>query len=298
MGLEIPLPRLQRAVLRWYTRHARSLWWRRLSPEPYQVLVTELMLQQTQAQRVERVLPRFFQRFPTIRSVAEAPLAEVIRWWQGLGYNRRARFLWECAQTIVQHYGGCFPSELEQLRRLPGVGAYTAAAIATFAFGRQDVPVLDTNVRRVLQRILGTEHTSARELERIAREWLPGGASAQWHQALMDVGALYCHKHHPRCSECPLRRYCRSAGRVPPSARSMQRCEPSFAGIPRRLWRGRLLRLVAVAGTVTTEQAAQRLFGERPTGEQQRWIEELVAHLVRDGLLCRQGSWLSLPDGL
>ncbi len=286
---------LHRAVLNWYAEQGRALLWRRLPAEPYQVLVREVMLQQTQVTRVERLLPSFLERFPTLEALAAAPLSEVIRWWQGLGYNRRARLLWACARKIVQQHGGQIPSEPAVLQQLPGIGAYTAAAIATFAFGRHDVPVVDGNVRRVLERLWG-EELPMRMLVQRAAEWIPHGASERWHQALMDIGALYCRKRAPRCSECPLQRWCRTAHRGVHAKPLAQKSEPQFNGIPRRLWRGRLLRLVAKAGRVPLEEAAAVLFGTPPTPQQRRWLRTVADALVQEGLLRRQAQWLALPD--
>ncbi len=292
---ELPKRAIQQAVLRWYAKQARHLSWRQAPADPYQVLVREVMLQQTQAARVERALPAFLERFPSMEALAAAPLAEVLRAWQGLGYNRRARLLWECARMVVQHYGGHLPAEPRLLQQLPGIGAYTAAALATFAFGRQDVPVVDTNVRRVLQRLWGEGEQPLRVVAERARAWIPRGASAQWHQALMDIGALYC-RRLPRCAQCPLRRWCRSAEAVRWERSSPRRWEPSFGGIPRRLWRGRLLRLVATMGSLTVPQATRHLFGARPTAQQQRWIRTVAEQLLRDGLLRRRGGRLTLPE--
>lgn len=295
MEPDVPREQLQEALLRWYTEQGRSLLWRRTPADPYQVLVREVMLQQTQTTRVERLLPRFLERFPTVHDLAAAPLAEVIRWWQGLGYNRRARYLWECARRIVEDYGGRIPSEPKLLRTLPGVGAYTAAAVATFAFGQQDVPVVDTNVARVLRRLLGKALPGKVLLQR-ARDLIPRGSSEQWHEALMDVGALYCRKHRPLCAQCPLQRWCRSAGTELQGVPSGECREPRFQGVPRRLWRGRLMRIVATAGTVTVRQAGIALFGAPPTLEQRRWLHELVAGLAREGLLAVRRGWLMLPE--
>jgi A/G-specific adenine glycosylase len=286
---------LHEALLQWYAEQGRPLLWRRTPGNPYQVLVREVMLQQTQVARVERLLPRFLERFPTVQSLAAAPLAEVIRWWQGLGYNRRARLLWECARRIVEDYGGVIPSDSGLLMRLPGIGRYTAAAVATFAFGRQDVPVVDTNIARVLQRLLAETLPPPVLLQR-ARELIPPGASVQWHEALMDLGALYCRKRRPLCGQCPLRSWCRSAGREIQGLSSGTRREPHFQGVPRRLWRGRLLRLVAAVGRITLEEVAAAFFHARPTPQQRRWLRELIAGLVRDGLLQSRRGWLMLPQ--
>ncbi len=287
--------RLQRALLRWYARNARPLWWRQQPMDPYQVLVVEVMLQQTQVDRVQRLAPLFLQRFPTLESLAVARLADVLQAWQGLGYNRRARHLWECARIVVARYGGQLPSEPEKLRRLPGVGPYTAAAVATFAFGRQDVPVVDTNVDRVLRRLLGLHGASSRQIEQRARELIPTGYSVQWHQGLMDLGALYCHRRQPQCMRCPLRRWCLSAGQGGEGSRRAT-SEPCFEGVPRRLWRGQLLRAVAATGELCWEEAAQALFGLQPTAHQRAWLREVAASLCRDGLLCCRDDRLCLPD--
>lgn len=291
----LPVRRLQRAVLEWYARHQRPLTWRSFPPEPYAVLVREVMLQQTQAGRVERALERFLERFPSFQSLAAASLAEVLQCWQGLGYNLRARRLWECARTVVSHYGGQLPQEPSLLQRLPGIGPYTAAAVATFAFGRQDLPVVDTNVRRVLQRLVGEE--LPQQVVEHARRLIPRGKSAEWHQALMDIGALLCRPRSPRCGECPLQQWCQYARNPVPSVPAKRVEEPSFEGIPRRLWRGRVLRIVATQGKASLRQVAQMLFGQIPTAQQRLWVRHVVQGLVRDGLLVRSGGMLCLPRG-
>lgn len=182
------------------------------------------MLQQTQ---VARVIPRyaeFLARFPTIRALAAARLREVLRIWSGLGYNARARRLWECAREVVARHGGRLPAALDELRALPGVGSYTAGALAVFAFGAREVAV-DTNVRRVLSRaLLGSERTSPADVWEAARFAVSRQAGA-WHHALMDVGALYC-RAAPACGECPLRRACRWAAMSPAQRRNQRRLKP------------------------------------------------------------------------
>jgi A/G-specific adenine glycosylase len=177
----------QEQILSWYDTFKRDLPWR-CDPDPYHVLVSEIMLQQTQ---VDRVIPKyhaFLERFPTLTSLADASTADVLRQWQGLGYNRRALNLKRLAEVVVREHGGALPASVEELERLPGIGKYTARAVASFAFGVQ-VPVVDTNVRRVLGAFAGRE-LSERETWGLAERLLPAGRAADWNQALMDYGAL------------------------------------------------------------------------------------------------------------
>ena len=204
---------MEEALLAWYRARGRDLPWRR-TRDPYAVLVSEVMLQQTQ---VERVVPRYLhwlRRWPTVESLADAPLAEVIRAWQGLGYNRRAVNLHRATKHVAAHG---WPDDLTQL---PGVGRYTADAVARFAFDADVLPV-DTNVRRVLDRTRGDF----------------GAVSAH---ALMDLGATVCIARIPRCSECPLSRGCPSRGRRYAPLRKQDRFEGSF-----RQRRAETLRLIA-----------------------------------------------------
>jgi A/G-specific adenine glycosylase len=189
----------QQQILSWYDTFKRDLPWRG-DPDPYHILVSEIMLQQTQ---VDRVIPRylaFLERFPTLQSLAQASTADVLRQWQGLGYNRRAINLKRAAEAAVRDHGGALPHTVEDLERLPGIGKYTARAVASFAFGQQ-VPVVDTNVRRVLSGFAGQELTD-RQIWELAERLLPAGRAADWNQALMDYGALV-KKATPRRSAMP-----------------------------------------------------------------------------------------------
>lgn len=208
--------RFQRALLSWYARHGRDLPWRR-TRVPYRILVSEVMLQQTQ---VERVLPKyreFLRRFPTMRSLAEADVAEVRRLWYPLGYNIRPLRLHAIARETMAAYDGRVPDDAERLRRLPGVGRYTAGAILSFAYGR-DEAVLDTNVRRVIGRVfVGPRRRPRLRGERVwwdlAAVLLPRGRGYDFNQALMDFGATWCTARRPRCAACPMRRFCASYSR-------------------------------------------------------------------------------------
>ncbi len=207
---------LSQALLEWYSQHQRLLPWRQRS-DPYAIWVAEIMLQQT---RVETVIPyfeRWMQRFPDVSSLAQASEEEVLRLWEGLGYYQRARNLWRAAQLIMQKHGGKIPSQVKELRRLPGIGDYTAAAIAAFAFGQDEI-ALDGNLERVLTRLFdqplpaGSAKTRA-ILKALAYQHLPKGQAAEYNQALMDLGATICLPTSPRCEVCPVEAFCLAQAR-------------------------------------------------------------------------------------
>ena len=219
---------LRRSILRWYLKHRRDLPWR-LSRDPYAIWVSEIMLQQT---RVETVIPyyrRFLERFPSVTSLAKSRERNVLAAWSGLGYYGRARNLHDAASCIVREHDGCVPSDLAALRRLPGIGAYTAAAIASVAFGRPAAAV-DGNVIRVLARISGWRgrRDSAllrRRVGALAEGLASGPLPGDWTQALMELGATVCLPRTPRCEDCPARAVCvaRASGdpdRYPEPARA------------------------------------------------------------------------------
>ncbi len=209
------------ALLAWYAAHGRSLPWRGLR-DPYAVWVSEVMLQQTQVATVAPYFRRWMARFPTVEALAAADEQEVLALWEGLGYYRRARALHRAAQEVVARHGGRLPADPQALQRLPGIGKYTARAVASLAFGR-DVPVLDGNVRRVLARVFAVEapaDTAAGEkaLWALAAEHLPPGRAADYNQALMDLGAMVCTPRAPRCAVCPLASFCRARAGGNPEA--------------------------------------------------------------------------------
>ncbi len=211
-------PAFQRALLRWYETHRRKLPWRR-NGNPYRILVSEFMLQQT---RVETVIPyylRFLALFPTLRDLARAPREKVFKAWAGLGYYARARNLHRAAQTIYRDLGGKISGTKEELLRLPGFGPYTAGAVASLAFN-QPVAALDGNVKRILGRLLPQLHHPRRapaqkDLEELLEEWIPLGRASDFNQALMDLGAGICIPSTPRCSACPVLKFCATKGELP-----------------------------------------------------------------------------------
>ncbi|MFO8036625.1 MAG: A/G-specific adenine glycosylase [Anaerolineales bacterium] len=200
-------------LLAWYGAQARDLPWRGLE-DPYAIWVSEVMLQQT---RVETAIPyfqRWMGRFPTLPTLAEAAEEEVLRLWEGLGYYRRARYLHQAAQIVMEKYQGTLPRDPESLQELPGIGPYTAAAIASIAFD-VDVPAVDGNAGRVLSRVFNVDtplYTAKgkREIRTLAREHLPPGSASSYNQALMDLGSSICTPQTPDCTRCPLDDLCQA----------------------------------------------------------------------------------------
>lgn len=205
--------KFQRRLLAWFRRNCRDLPWRRRS-DPYSVWISEVMLQQTQVEKVVDYYQRFLERFPNVEALAAAPLEEVLRAWEGLGYYRRAVNLWKAAQVIVKDYGGCLPADKTLLQQLPGIGRYTAGAILSIGFGKP-APILEANSRRVLARFFGLSGTTiaqARDADlwTFAEQLVPKRNAGQFNQALMELGALICLPKRPRCLACPLRSSCRA----------------------------------------------------------------------------------------
>jgi A/G-specific adenine glycosylase len=202
----------RRLLLAWYRKAARDLPWRR-TRDPYRVLVSEFMLQQTQVSRVLDYYDRFLHRYPSLETLARARPSAVREAWDGLGYYRRAADLHRLAREVVRHHGGVVPSEPEALRRLPGVGPYTAGAVATFAY-EKPAPAVDTNVARVLGRVFGCR--TAKSTMRTARQLQPKRGKTAWrfNQALMELGALVCTARAPQCGTCPVNDRCTWYGKT------------------------------------------------------------------------------------
>ncbi len=302
---------LRSTVLGWFDRSARSMPWRG-STDPYAILVAEFMLQQTQVDRVIPIYLAFLARFPTLQSLAAAPRAQVIRAWAGLGYNRRAVNLQRAAQAAVERFDGRLPEAPKSLRSLPGVGEYTAAAVACFAYDAQ-VPVVDTNVRRVLGRFfLGQDWVRRRERKMLdlAEAVLPAGRAWEWNQALMDLGAGICPSRAPRCSACPLESRCRAAphfksggvalagGAARPRLREQRAAyaakAESFHG-SRRYFRGRavaFLRDLPLGASASLWDVGSTL-REGFSPADVPWLVELLTGLESDGLCSLAGE---LPD--
>ena len=270
---------LRRAVRRAQVPLRRPLPWVGLA-DPWAILVSEVMLQQTQSARVLEPWSRFLERFPTPESCAQATIADVLRQWSGLGYPRRARSLQLAAQRICDEHGGRVPEELDDLLDLPGVGEYTARAVASFAF-HQRVAVLDTNVGRVLARALANRPLRSREARELAHQLLGRSASAPFNQAMIDLGAQFC-RSVPRCGPCPVATACRwrlDGGPDPaPTSASVSRVQSTFVGSDRQL-RGAVLREL-VSGPLSPS----RLCAATGRADTPRF-DRVLASLERDGLV-------------
>lgn len=244
------------AILTWYDTFKRILPWRG-DPDPYHVLVSEVMLQQTQ---VDRVIPKyhaFLERFPTLETLAGATTADVIREWQGLGYNRRALNLKRLAEVVVRDYGGELPSSPEALLQLPGIGKYTANAVYCFAFGAQ-VPVVDTNIRRILSTFAGRDLSDS-ETWALAGEILPPGRASDWNQALMDYGALVLKAAPKRTGK-----------------------KPAPFATTNRFWRGRIVDALRERGRLPVEALLDAL--TYPNRDEER-VRGLVRSLHEEGMV-------------
>lgn len=233
----------QKAILAWYARNRRPLPWRK-TRNPYRILVSEIMLQQTQ---VDRVIPKyqaFLKRFPTPQRLATASRHAVLRVWQGLGYNSRAIRLQEACRAVAEKLGERFPRTLEGLEALPGVGRYTARALAAFAFG-QDVAAVDTNHQRVVSRFFfGTKAVKKTAFDRFAEGIVPNGRGYDWNHALMDFGALIC-KSRPLCNTCPLRSSCSAYPAVLRLPTRRRRAQSEQFHESNRYVRGHIIRMLS-----------------------------------------------------
>jgi len=283
---------VRRGLLAWYRANARDLPWRR-TRDPYNILVSEVMLQQTQVDRVIPYYEAFLERFPTVEALASAPAAEVIRLWAGLGYNRRAVNLQRTAQAVVERGG--WPSDPQGLRALPGIGPYTAGAVACFAF-EQDVAFVDTNMRRVVHRLrfgpdLPAPAAPDAAVLAVAERLVPPGNGWEWNQALIEFGALHCTARKPACVVCPLQRSCHAYPAIQSVVATLPRGvrkkrEAPFEG-SNRYYRGRVL---DVLRTMTPDEGGLAL---RQLGPKVRddfddddvpWLRSVVDGLAKDGL--------------
>jgi len=300
------LSNIHRRIIGWYRVHHRRLPWRTTN-DPYKILVSEIMLQQTQVSRVKEKLPVFFKKFPTLNKLSQASKADVIRSWRGLGYNNRAVRLHQFAKTILNNYDGKIPSDVPTLQQLPGIGPYTAHALACFAF-RQHVPVVDVNIRRVLSRMFWIMKTPADVKDtttvwQLAEEILPSDAYA-WHQALMDLGSTTCLPRKPLCDICPVRTLCSSSHlhktKIIHHKSNIVHREPSYLGIPRRFWRGKIvevLRTVNGRGSMTLFQLGREIKQDF-TQHEIPWLKSIVRQLESDGVVAVSKKRTSIHIGL
>lgn len=262
----------QRRIFAWHQRHGcPDFPWRR-QPTPYRVLVAEVMLQQTQVARVEPKYREFLRRYPTLMTLAKANTAELLRLWSGLGYNRRALLLRECAREVIIRHDGRLPAEVTRLEALPAIGPYTARALAIFAHNADDV-CMDTNVRRVLIHELGLpHHIGPRQLETIARQVLPLGRAREWHNALMDYGRLV------------------ATSRVT-GVKSRGAKSGTFVG-SRRYYRGQIMKLLTRRVRAALPTIAREF--QIPLSK----LRAIIAGLLHDGLVVVVRHKVMLPDSL
>lgn len=291
-------------VIEWFEGHARALPWREPDCSPWGVMVSEIMLQQTP---VVRVVPRWelwMQRWPRPADLAAAPTAEILTAWDRLGYPRRALRLQAAAQAMVDHHDGEVPSTAAQLRALPGVGEYTAAAVACFAHQEPEV-VVDTNIRRVHARAFtgqalpGKTYTSTQR--RLAHELMPateldGGATAcAWNASAMELGALICTARAPKCQACPVADLCawRAAGSPPPTEAQQTRGQ-AWAGTDRQV-RGAIMAVLRTGQTLKRSSLLAGLELPEASNDQR---DRCLDSLLRDGLAATDGERISLPGAL
>lgn len=280
-------------LLEWFDEHERPLPWRRSTP--WGVLVSEFMLQQTPVDRVLPLWTAWLERWPTPTSLAEAPVADVLRAWGRLGYPRRAQRLHATAVVLRDQHDGAVPEDHQALLALPGVGEYTAAAVLAFAFGRRSL-VLDTNVRRVVARTVGgaaepTASISAPERALAEALWPADDArSARWSAAVMEFGALVCTARSPGCLACPIQEHCTWVALGQPVPTTGSRRQPKYDGSDRQA-RGHLLAALRDSSEPVSARALARTW---PDADQRR---RALTSLLADGLIVRSGRGrFALPD--
>jgi A/G-specific adenine glycosylase len=270
-------PAMRDAVLAWFDANGR-IFAIREARDPYAILVSEVMAQQTQIGRAQEYWTRWMATFPTLEALAAASPGDVLRAWAGLGYNRRAINLQRAARVVVAEHGGRMPETVDGLERLPGVGPYTARAVAAIAFG---VPVtaIDTNVRRVLSRVAAADGVvSPPDVQVLADGLLPADRPAAWTQALMDVGATFCRSRRPVCGGCPVRAWCRFAA-ADAAPVGVERTRLPFPQTSRWL-RGRILDRLRGADDATWTHFPDAIGDHDPTA-----VATALAAMARDGLV-------------
>lgn len=278
----IRLGALARRLLRWYEECGRALPWRK-TKDPYAILVSEIMLQQTQVSRVIPKYEAFLASFPNVAALARAAGSDVLTHWSGLGYNSRGLNLKKLAETVLREHGGNIPSDVEALRLLPGIGPYTAHAVASFAFGA-DVVAVDTNVKRVLGRVFGQPIDSETAFG------VPKGQGASLNHALMDLGASMCGRI-PSCSACPLRDICETQGRAP---FEMQKKQTVPFRQSDRFVRGIVVRTLVKQGRCSWEEMLREVRKQAPEITDERF-SAILEKLCRDGHIVAREDVLRLP---
>ena len=276
-----------RTLFAWHKNNFRGMDWRN-TRDPYCILVSEIMLQQTQVARVTEKYAEFLNKFPTAKKLAAAPLGDVLTVWSGLGYNRRAKFLHNCAKEVVINYGGKFPVTFESLVKLPGIGISTAGALLAFSFG-QDTPMIDTNIRRILVRVFFKKNIpSDKELYAFASSIIPKGKGREWNYAMLDLGATLCtarnHSHHDL--ECPLSRL---HGKVDDFI--YKKPQKNFAGSD-RFYRGKILKALTEKGSESQLEIMKQLSEYKGNKIQ---IIQILERLLKEGMIVKKANKYRLP---
>lgn len=273
---------VQDQLIRWYAKNARRLPWRSVETTAWQVLVSEIMLQQTQAQRVTLAYTDWIAKWPDAKSLADATPAQVLRQWGNLGYPSRALRLRECAMEICDRFGGVVPDDYDTLKSLPGIGDYTASAIVAFAFKKRAV-VLDTNVRRVIDRIWNGKARPNQTISVVERAFAENltprsdAKAARWSIAVMEFGALVCIARQPACHICPVRQECRwyQLGKPPAEVKTVKQ---KFAGTDRQV-RGKIMALLRSTDRSITASALEDVWADS------RQLQRALQALLDDGLV-------------
>ncbi len=294
----------------WYFRTRRKFPWRKTrlparqtavglagqAGNPYRILLSEIMAQQTQVSRVVEYYKRWLKKFPTFSALANASAADVLREWSGLGYNSRALRFHQLAKIVSTEFHSRLPQRPDELQQLPGIGQYTAHAVACFAFGK-NIPVVDVNIKRILTRWTkkirsASEQMKEHEAWNTAKQFLPTKHAYEWNQSLMDFGAAICTARNPKCNVCPVASLCLSACSKVflQKEKKKNKSEPSWKGIPRRLYRGKILKLLH-HHSFSADEIAVLLWGTRLQRDIV-WTESVLNKMTRDGLLStRNGKY-------
>jgi A/G-specific adenine glycosylase len=280
---------LQETILTWYKKEGRKLPWRETT-NPYKILVSEMMLQQTQ---VDRVIPKyhaFLKQFPTPKILAEASTADVLKVWSGLGYNRRALYLKKCAEAIVSEHNNMFPETKEALQALPGIGLYTAAAILSFAYNK-DITVIDVNIERIFKRVFFTKIDN--NVEAIAQHALPQNQSRDWHNALMDLGSI-CTATNPECHVCPINKLCDSNNNQERITATWKKKKVVPFKESDRIVRGTILKILTKHNKLSINKTIAILESINIKRTKEKF-HQIIKQLEKDELVVEQNEMLLLP---
>jgi A/G-specific adenine glycosylase len=279
------MKKIQKLVLSWYKNHGRQLPWRE-TKDPYKILVSEIMLQQTQ---VDRVIPKYYaflDKFPTPIELAQSSKADVLKLWSGLGYNRRALYLHKCAQEIKDG----FPKDYNQLIKLSGIGPYTASAILSFSFN-ENITVIDVNIERIFKRIFYNEFDNIQEL---ANTILPLGQTRDWHNALMDIGAQFCKARNPKCENCPINAICISANDSEKIKKTWKKKKVKPFKESNRIVRGEILKLLTKKENIEIKEVIKHLKEKSINRDKEKFLK-IIEELEKDKLLKNLNGFLFLP---